>query len=365
MRLFVSFFIALAFLQGCSSALRQADPGTNDVPANAAAERSARASSAGESEANFEVVDPAAPGAQDHFPGAVLPPVKAGEAEAPAERPNALAPGFLIRLGHQEDRDLNGSFRIDFDGKISLPYNVSFKAEGLTMEEFRQKVMESYRPFFKSGVRLSVELVEKSYFIELRGLITKPGKYRVKSDASIDEVIAMGGGFPVAQDSQPRYLRITRGEQSRVVSMDEYYKSGSLRSAMQWRGGEVVFFQKDTPYTDLGGGEPSNQVQVIGELKRPGEFAFRPGADVYFYLAEAGGPTRDLDFFKIQIFRGPPGKRVMTEFDLEHPEKVPLVQAGDILVFQSDKPSPFQKHVGTAANIASILTAIALLILAL
>lgn len=351
MRLFIFWPLACALvLNACASNATRPAANDESIPAPVASATEA-------SEPAMDVVDPAAPATKDNFPSAVL--------SATEDRPNTLAPGFLIRLGHQEDRDLNGSFRIDFDGKINLPYNVSLRADGLTLEEFRQKVMESYRPFFKSGTRLSVELVEKSYFIELRGLIAKPGKYRVKADASIDEVISLGGGFPVAQDSQPRYLKISRGEQSRVVNMDEYYKSGTLRSAMKWRGGEVLFFQKETSYAESGDLESNNQVQVLGELKRPGQFGYRPGADVYFYLAEAGGPTRDLDFFKIQIFRGPPGKRVMKEFDLEHPETVPLVEAGDILVFQSDKPSPFQKGVGTAANIASILTAVALLILAL
>ena len=35
--------------------------------------------------------------------------------------------------------------------------------------------MRAYKPYFKSGIRLSVELVEKEYYVELRGLIAKPG----------------------------------------------------------------------------------------------------------------------------------------------------------------------------------------------
>ncbi len=307
------------------------------------------------SSANGEVIDPVAPKGLDNPPDVAMT----------EERPNTLAPGFLIRLGHQEDRDLNGNFHIGFDGKIDLPYNVSFKAEGMTMDEFRQKVMESYKPYFKSGIKLTVELVEKIYYIELRGLITKPGKYKVHSDASLDEVISLAGGFPIAVDSQPRFLKITHGDKTQMVNMDEYYKSGSLRAAVSWHGGEILFFQKEDASTDPGTLESGNQVQVLGELKRTGKVAFRPGADVYFYLVEAGGPTQNLDFAKVQIYRGAPGKRTMTEFDLEEPKKVPIVEPGDILVFQADRPTRFQKDMGTAANIASILTAIALLIIAL
>lgn len=316
---------------------------------------------------NSDVVDPAAPSGHDNFPAAAI---ASDKEEAAEPRPNALAPGFLIRLGHQEDRDLNGTFRIDFDGKISLPYNITFKAEGLTMEEFRAKVMESYRPFYKNGLRLTVELVEKSYFIEMRGLIVKPGKYRVRTDASLDEVISLGGGFPPAPvmgtDNTPKFLKITRGPKTRVVNLDEYYKSGSLRSTLNWHGGEILFFQRESSYTsEQRAVESGTQVQVLGELKRPGEFAYRPEADIYFYLTEAGGPTRDADFTKVQVYRGPAGKRVMQEFSMEDPEKAPKVLAGDIIVFQSDKLTPFQKNASTWASIASVLTSIVVLIIAL
>ncbi|HEY8280653.1 MAG TPA: SLBB domain-containing protein [Bdellovibrionota bacterium] len=313
----------------------------------------------GEDPGSVPVVDPAAPSGKDNFPGAVL---AGGE---PVDRPNTLAPGFLIRLGHPEDRDLNGTFRIGFDGRIDLPYDVSFKTDNLTMDEFRAKVVERYKPYFKIGTRLTVELVEKAYFIELRGLITKPGKYKVHSDSSVDEVISLGGGFPTAPDNQPRFLRITHGDQTKVVNLEDYYKSGRLKTAVVWKGGEVLFFQKEPAYSDVTGPEAGTQVQVLGELKRPGEFAHRPGADVYFYMSEAGGPTRDTDFFKVQIFRGLAGQKTMTEFELEDPKSAPEILPGDILVFQADKPTRFQKGVGTVANLASIITAIALVIIAL
>ena len=354
----LGFAFAFALISGCATT-REKHPDA----ALPASQPEASASDPG----TREVFDPVAPGSADPIPGAVF-----ASADAP-ERPNTLAPGFLIRLGHQEDRDINGTYRINFDGKIDLPYNVSFRAQGLTLEEFRQKVTESYKPFFKSGVRITVDLVEKTYFVEMRGLISKPGKYKVRADSSLDEVIALGGGLPAMNngyggnnvDNQPHFIKISRGETTRLVNLEEYYKSGSLKEKTSCHGGEVLFFQKESAVADLNSLDVGTQVQVLGELKRPGEFGHRPGADVYSYLADAGGPTRDTDFDKVQIYRGAPGKRVMMEFELEQPEKVPAVQPGDILVFHADKPTRFQKNVGTAANIATVLTAIALLIIAL
>ncbi|MGZ3740886.1 MAG: polysaccharide biosynthesis/export family protein [Bdellovibrionota bacterium] len=370
MRHVLPLIFAFALVSGCASAPRRA-PDSSELASQGTPEERAAAfgpAAVGSDPGNLEVVDPVAPKGGDNFPTAALAAQSVGGAP---ERPSALHPGFLIRLGHQEDRDLNGTYRINFDGRIELPYNVVIHADGLTMEEFRQKVIEAYKPFFKSSTRLTVELVEKSYFVELRGLIAKPGKYRVRADTSLDEVIALGGGFPGANnqnsaETQPHFIKISRGEVSRMVNLEDYYKTGSLKVTTAWHGGEVLFFQKES----LSGSDPNSlevgtQVQVLGELKRPGEFGHRAGADVYFYMAEAGGPTRDTDFDRVQIYRGIPGKRVMMEFKLEEPETVPPVKPGDILVFQADKPTRFQKNVTTAANIASVLTAIALLIIAL
>ena len=377
MRLVFPLLFFLAFFSGCSSSQTHKTGGegvalaSQGTPEERAAAFGSFANSAPDPGV-MEVVDPAAPKSKDNFPTASLPPESGGTAAA-EERANTLAPGFLIRLGHQEDRDLNGSFRINFDGRIELPYHVTIRAQGLTMDEFRQKVLESYKPFFKSGIRLTVELVEKAYYVELRGLIAKPGKYRVKADTSLDEVIATGGGFPGAngqnaQEAAPHFVKISRGETVKMVNLEDYYKSGSGRDTGIWRGGEVLFFQKESGNSiasDPNSIDIGNQVQVLGELKRPGEFGYRAGADVYFYMAESGGPTRDTDFGRVQIYRGQPGHRVMMEFELEEPEKVPPINPGDILVFRADLPTKFQKSVATGANIGTIITAIALLIIAL
>lgn len=370
MRLVFPLMLSLAFFSACSS-MQTRKPGGDEakLASQGTPEELAAAFGSASDPGTMEVVDPAAPKTKDNFPAATLPAESGGTAAE--ERPNTLAPGFLIRLGHQEDRDLNGSFRINFDGRIELPYNVMIRAQGLTMDEFRQKVLEAYKPFFKSGIRLTVELVEKAYYVELRGLIAKPGKYRVKSDTSLDEVIATGGGFPGAngqnsQDTAPHFVKITRGETVKMVNLEDYYKSGNGRDTGAWRGGEVLFFQKESATaTDPNSITIGNQIQVLGELKRPGEFGYREGADVYFYMAESGGPTRDTDFGRVQIYRGQPGHRVMMEFELEEPEKVPPIRPGDILVFRSDMPTKFQKSIATGANIGTIITAIALLIIAL
>src|SRR5947209_6191978 len=107
MRPFLPLAIAFALISGCSTAGRVHGATSTD---------SIVTTSSASDPGNRDVVDPVAAPAGDSFPAAALPPERSAPAATPAadapERPNTLAPGFLIRLGHQEDRDLNGSFRI-------------------------------------------------------------------------------------------------------------------------------------------------------------------------------------------------------------------------------------------------------------
>ncbi len=321
--------------------------------------------------ADADIADPAGKSG-----AVVLDPAGAGVAGAAApvaasrtvnDDPNRLKPGYAIRLTYAEDRDLNGTFRVEFDGTVSLPYNVRVRAEGLTIDELRKKLIETYKSYYKEkgGLALRVELAERAFLVELRGLIAKPGKYRIRPDSSVDEVIAMAGGFPQGAENQPRFLKISHpAEEERVVNLAEYYKSGSQRVSEHWHGGELLFFQKDPAISDVTPLESEN-VQVQGDLRHPGEFPFRAGADVYFYMTAAGGPTNSTDFEKVDIFRGPPGKRSVVEFDLEEPENVPLIRPGDILVFQGDKTSRTQKKLSIVTSIATIISTIALVIIAL
>ncbi len=292
---------------------------------------------------------------------------QAEAADSPLEEPetndNILAAGFLLRLRHAEDRDLNGTFRIGFNGIVDLPYNVSLKASGLTLEEFQAAVAKAYLPFFKSGFRVGVELVERAYWIEVRGLVVKPGRLRIKKETSVDEVIALAGGFPTTAENQPRFLKVAREGKARLLNLEEYFSMGTLRTGIKWQGSEVLFFQKESSGDTIS--SLGSKVQLLGEVRRPGEFGFRQGKDIYFYLAEAGGPTRDSDFQKVEIYRGDAGKRTLVEFELDDPKNAPSVQPGDIIVVHADKLSPFQKFLNSAASFATVVSAIALLIIAL
>ncbi len=275
---------------------------------------------------------------------------------------NLISPGFQFRLGNIEDRSLNGGFRVGFDGKILLPYNVSIKAAGLTLEQFQEQVATAYHPYFKGNSKVRADLIERAYWVDIRGLATKPGRYLLKQDTSIDEVIAKCGGF--TKEAPAKFMRISSPAGNHSIDLDRYYRSGEPSKLPAWIGGEQIFFQSEEGSEELGSGAPEkNSIKLLGEVKRPGDISYRAGADFMYYLTEAGGPTRDMDPNKIQIFH-PEGKGLVQEFSMDKKTSFPKISKGDTLIVFADRPSVLERFIQSGAGVASIISALALIILA-
>ena len=115
---------------------------------------------------------------------------------------NQIAPGFEIKVTNLEDENLNGKYRVDFDGVVKLPYDVRIQTTGLTKAKLQERVAAAYRGFYKSDPGIEVRIVEKKYWVEVRGLVDKPGKYLVRQKTSLDELIGMADGLQKGKDQK-------------------------------------------------------------------------------------------------------------------------------------------------------------------
>jgi protein involved in polysaccharide export with SLBB domain len=287
-------------------------------------------------------------------------------AEAQKTSADLIAPGYLFRLSQLEDERLNGKFRVDFDGRLNLPYGVTIFAKDLTLDELRLKVAEAYRPFFKSSAPIEIYLERTSYWIEVRGPVSKPGRFLIKKGGSLDEVLAMAGGFK-ADAGSVKFLKIVQGKEIKAISLDHYYDSGDISQKLAWKGGDILFFQRELA-SDEGLTENSiytKTIKFLGEVRKPGDIGYKKDSDFYYYLAKAGGPTSAADLEKVMLVRGKDYERQAIDFSAESINKMPPIQEGDTLIVYSDRPSSFQKFIQTSATVMTLLTSIAFLVFVL
>ncbi|MFL5814296.1 MAG: SLBB domain-containing protein [Bdellovibrionia bacterium] len=137
-----------------------------------------------------------------------------------------------------------------------------------------------------------------------------------------------------------------------VIAQTEPSSKKELKIAAETASTKPLSPQKTEP-------EP---IQILGGVKNPGNIPYREGADLTFYLSQAGAPDSDEDSAKVQIIRGKPGKKEAQVFDL-HKGTLPSLQGGDIVIVHPQKKTFIEKSLAVAASAAAILGTTALLIL--
>ena len=106
-------------------------------------------------------------------------------------------------------------------------------------------------------------------------------------------------------------------------------------------------------------------LQVLGEVKNPGEYRYRRNADFYYYLAKAGGPTNSAALNQIEVVRGTTGNRSSVNYDLNEARSVPVLAPSDVVIVHADKPSSTERTIAVVSGITAILNTIILTIILL
>jgi protein involved in polysaccharide export with SLBB domain len=275
-----------------------------------------------------------------------------------------VAPGFQIEVKSTDDKAVNGIFAIPNDGVLKLPYDVKVDTTGLTLAQLNAEIVSAYKKFFTSP-QIKVSVFKKEYYVDVRGLVQKPGQYLVKEDSSLDYLISQAGGLLGSSDknSEAQFVRIDQLGVTNVFRLRDYF-SGNQNLVPKWQGGESVFFQSERGSVAGAAQTGRNYIQIIGMVKTPGEYPYKDNADLYDYLIKAGGPTERADLYKFDLIRTSGKERVRYTFALDDSDKVPDLRPGDTIFVHADNPTPAEKSARVVTIYTSILTAIATTIIA-
>ena len=274
-----------------------------------------------------------------------------------------ISPGYLMALTSPEDSSLDGEYRVDFDGNLTLPYDISIRATGLTTSSLLKKLQKAYEPFFVSTPEFQAKIKEKKYWVDAQGLVAKPGRYLMDRDSTLDDLIVQAGGLQHSADKQAaRYAELKDGSYSSLIKLSDYY-SGLKDVHPSWHGGETVFFQSDADEELMVTTTRSDHVQVLGQVRRPGEFTHKSEADFFYYLIQAGGPTDRADLQNVVIVRENSGKKMSRKIDLENMKSLPTVSGGDIVMVHAQNPSSTEKKTQMFGTVGSVISDIATTVL--
>jgi polysaccharide biosynthesis/export protein len=117
------------------------------------------------------------------------------EANRPLPKDFLLGPEDVVEVTVWRNQDLSRTVVVRPDGMISLPLIGDVQASGLTAAQVSEKISKRLAEY-KENPSVSVSVKEiNSYYIYVVGEVTRPGKYPLKSYATVLQGISLAGGF--------------------------------------------------------------------------------------------------------------------------------------------------------------------------
>ena len=212
-------------------------------------------------------------------PALAQPADGAEQAEAASAEASLVAQNYVLGVGDRlriivfGEPTLSGEFVIDSTGTVSLPLIGEVSAAGVSVREFQGNVERALSEGYLNDPRVSAEVMNFRPFYIL-GEVTRPGEYPYASNLTVLNAVATAGGFtPLAS-------------QTRVYIKQELSLSGGLLV----QPGDTIRIAKGAFY-------------ILGEVGRPGEYAYSDGLTALNAIATAGGFTYRANRGRIFIQR--------------------------------------------------------------
>src|SRR5947199_2809247 len=158
-----------------------------------------------------------------------------------------LGPEDVLVVTVWRNQDLSRDVVIRPDGLISMPLIGDVPAAGLTANQLAKRIAERLKEIMATPT-VSVQVKEvNSYFIYVLGEVTKPGKYPLKSYATVMQGVSLAGGItPFASKNKMHVLRVSTngfGEQHQIqipVAYDEILSGRSSVGNFFLKSGDVI-----------------------------------------------------------------------------------------------------------------------------
>jgi len=117
------------------------------------------------------------------------------EVNRPLVKEFFLGPEDIVEVTVWRNQDLSRTVVVRPDGMISLPLIGDVQASGQTAAQVSERISKRLSEF-KENPSVSVSVKEiNSYFIFVVGEVMRPGKYPLKSYATVLQAVSLAGGF--------------------------------------------------------------------------------------------------------------------------------------------------------------------------
>lgn len=158
----------------------------------------------------------------------------------------------LYRLTKSDIFEVNFTFSPEFnqtltvqpDGFVALRGAGLLRAEGLTIAELNQAMTKAYSAFLhEPEITITLKEFEKPYFLA-SGEVSHPGKYELRGDLTVNEAVAIAGGFTQqARHSQVVLFRRVSLDvaEAHLIDAKKMLNSHTLREDWHLQPGDFIY----------------------------------------------------------------------------------------------------------------------------
>lgn len=130
-----------------------------------------------------------------------------------------LKPGDKLKIAVFNEPDLTGEFQISDGGAIAFPLVGEVKASGMSIDEFRVSLTDQLKNGFVRNPRVTVDVLNYQR-INVIGEVRNAGQYDYRPGISIQDAVAMAGGYTYRANTRTAYIRRANSNSEVSVSTD-------------------------------------------------------------------------------------------------------------------------------------------------
>lgn len=152
-----------------------------------------------------------------------------------------IGPEDLLDISVWKNPELSRTVPVRPDGKVSLPLVNDIQAAGLTPTALRQQLIERLAEFIPAPEVAVIVREVHSMKVAVVGSVKTPGRYELKSAATVLEMIAMAQGFTdFAARDRVVILRQVNGESQRIPFNYRKVAAGDEQANLVVQSGDII-----------------------------------------------------------------------------------------------------------------------------
>ena len=152
-----------------------------------------------------------------------------------------IGPEDLLDISVWKNPELSRTVPVRPDGKVSLPLVNDIQAAGLTPTALRQQLIDRLAEFIPAPEVAVIVREVHSMKVAVVGSVKTPGRYELKSAATVLEMIALAQGFTdFAARDRVVVLRQVNGETKRIPFNYRKVAAGDEQSNLVVQPGDII-----------------------------------------------------------------------------------------------------------------------------